>query len=162
MVLPPGYPDTVDGMGILVYNTCEFNKAEMTQLRARMRATAEEVVACLDSVYDYDFHLNDPEHLPVPRFEKFLIVDENFPGRHDGKMKPIEFYPHPQAPYGRFHAEKKNGEWYMYWWAGELHTMYRGYMLETWDHSVLYDKNVPFEKAATLAKNACIKKWKVE
>jgi hypothetical protein len=146
-------------MGMLVYDTCEFNKAEMTELRAVMKRTADEVVACLDSVYDYDFQLNDPHHRSVPRFEKFRIEDSDFPGKHSGKMKAIEFYPHPHQPQGRFHAEKRNGEWYMRWWAGELHTMYRGYMLGTWDHDVIYDRDVPFEKAATLANNACIKKW---
>jgi hypothetical protein len=157
-VLPDGFPDNVDGFYGLVFDTCEYTQAEMNQLRSEMKNASMEIMACLDSVYNYDFYANSKDNIPVPYASKVQIVSQMFPGR-DGITRHVQYL---QAGYfiKYYPTKNANGTWNLQWWAGELHTMYRVEMLGSWDRDVVYDENLPFEKAATLANNACIRKWK--
>jgi hypothetical protein len=157
-VLPAGYPDSVDGFYGLIYNNCYYTQAEMEQLRREMHAASLEVMACLDSVYNYDFHANSKDDIPFPYASKVQILHEPFKGR-DGKVRDIQYL---QAGYFvKYHPRKKaDGTWNLWRWTGELHTMYRVEMLSSWDHGVVYDKDLPFENAANIANRMCIRQWK--
>jgi len=160
MALPPGFPDSTDGMTGLIYSTCQYEQAEMTQLRNDMKKVAKRTTKCLHEVYGYTVD-GVPvlgKEMPFAAVSKVNILPVSFKGR-DGKMRDIQYL---QAGYFvKFHPTKKaDGSWKMGLWAGEMHTMYRVNMLGTWDHGKVYDKNLPFENAATIAHDTCIEKWK--
>ncbi len=158
-VLPAGFPDSVDGFYGLLYNDCFYTKAEMEQLRREMHAASIEAMACFDSVYNYDSSAKAKDGIPYfPYASKIQIYPESFKGR-DGKMRDIQYL---QAGYFvKYHPVKNpDGTWNMWRWIGEQHTMYRVEMLNSWQHSVVYDKDLPFEGAANKADHRCVKKWK--
>ena len=153
-VVPDGYPHTIDHFGTLQFNDCEYNYGKMRELRDAMRNTAFEVTACLDSVYGYEFATQSPQGSPTPYFSKIVVVPDPLNPPHTN----IKFS--PSVNIVTYHPTlMDDGVWDMKDWAGELHTMYRGYMLGSFSRSVVYDDDLPFEKAAKLAHNTCIVRW---
>lgn len=156
--LPAGFPQTTDGFYGLSFSDCQYTQAEMDTLRADMKRASVEIMACLDAVYDYDFRANSKDNIGFPYASVVKIVPEKFEGR-DGKMRHIQYL--SAGYFVKYHPTKSvGGQWNLQWWAGELHTMYRVEMLGSWDHGVVYDKNLPFENAANIANKVCIRQWK--
>jgi hypothetical protein len=120
-----------------------------------MKNTAFEVTSCLDAVYGYDFTTQNPQKgIPIPYFSKILVVNRQLDPPHTH----IKFTPATGAVV--FHPVLlENGSWDMSAWAGEVHTMYRGYMLSSFRHEIVYNDDLPFARAGRLAHNTCIAKW---
>ena len=121
-----------------------------------MRATAFKIMLCLDDAYGAELFSSELGDI-TPYIENIEIEPAPFVGRCDDREQSIEFYTSDKLL--RYYPFQFSSEWDMYWFAGELHAIYRGYLLDAWEYDIVNDGNLPFPGAGAFAHRQCVAEY---